>query len=132
MLLLFSVYGEGKRRGVKGPVQGTKRGQGGQGSFEPRSVGLRGTPLTSLLLCSMENPASPVLENTEQKLGACVYLTTVLNGVEACMAVTAGIIKGSPGREEAVQPLPSLQAGGGEGSGGWKETGLRFNSTHVY
>lgn len=113
-------------------MQGMKHGRRGQGSFEPGSVGLGGTPLTTLLLCFMENPASPVLENTEQKLGACVYLTTALKGVEAHMAVTAGIIKGSPGKEQAVQPLPPVKVGGGERIGGWKETGLRFNSTHIY
>lgn len=104
----------------------------GRAVLNPGLWDSRGTPLTVLLHCFMENSASSVLENIEQKLGACVYLTTALKGVEACMAVTAGIIKSSPGKEQAVQPLPPMKVEGGEGTGEWKETGLKFNSTHIY
>lgn len=91
-----------QHRAVKELVQGTKHGKRGQAALNPGLWDSRGTPRTTLLHCFMENSASPMLENTEQKLGACVCLTTALKGVEACMAVTAGIIKGSPGKEQVV------------------------------
>lgn len=71
---MFSVYRgrEVQRRAVRELVQGMKHGREGRAALNPGLRDSRGTPLTTLLHCFMENSASPVVENIEQVRGPVV------------------------------------------------------------